>query len=449
MGHRILLVGSGGREHALTGRLLASPLCARLVVAPGNVGIEAQGRRLSAERFACAPVAADDVPGLLALAGAESIDLVVCGPEVPLAAGLGDAFAAQGVRFFGPTRAAAEIESSKSYAKRLMAAAGVPTAAHGSFTDLAAAEAFIDAQPGPVVVKADGLCAGKGVVVTTSKEEARQAVRGMLGDGRFGAAGARVVIEERLFGPEVSVMAFCDGERVALLASAEDHKAAYDGDRGPNTGGMGAYSPSPLVDEALSARIVETIFLPTVRALAEAQRPFRGLLYGGLMLTADGPKVIEWNGRFGDPETQAVLLRLQDDVVPWLLGAAEGRLPPGAPRFSDDTSICVVLAAEGYPEKVRTGDLIRGLAPHGGLADSGLADSGISVFHAGTRAGPEGTSFVTAGGRVLGVSGCGPDLAAARDRVYRAIQGISWPGMFFRSDIGLRSRNDSNEKKGS
>jgi phosphoribosylamine---glycine ligase len=438
MAYNILLVGSGGREHALTEKLLESPQCARLLVAPGNAGIEAMARASAGQgggRLVCLAVAGDDQKALLDLARSEKIDLVVCGPEVPLAAGLGDAFAAAGIRFFGPTRAAAEIESSKSYAKQLMAAAGVPSAAHGSFTDLAAAEAFIGEQRGKVVVKADGLCAGKGVVVTDGPEEARQAVRSMLGAGRFGQAGARVVIEERLFGPEVSVMAFCDGQRIALLASAEDHKAAYDGDRGPNTGGMGAYSPSPLVTPELSAGIVETIFLPTVRALAAAGRPFRGLLYGGLMLTADGPKVIEWNCRFGDPETQAVLLRLREDLVPWLVGAAEGRLPGDDPHFADETSICVVLAAEGYPEQVRSGDPIAGLGP-----DGQVAGEGVSVFHAGTRR--EGEAFLTAGGRVLGVSGGGSSLAAARERVYRAIGKVSWPGMFFRKDIGLRSRSE-------
>ncbi len=324
MAYRILLVGAGGREHALTWKLLGSPLCERLLVAPGNPGIAAHGRRFG-ERFACRPVAGGRRarlagPGRVRRRSTSScVDRRYRWPP-----GWATPSPRRGVRFFGPTRAAAEIESSKSYAKQLMVAAGVPTAAHGSFTDLAAAEAFIAAQRGQVVVKADGLCAGKGVVVTASAEEARQAVRAMLGDGRFGEAGARVVIEERLFGPEVSMMAFCDGQRVALLASAEDHKAVYDGDQGPNTGGMGAYSPSPLVDEALSARIVDTIFLPTVRALAGAGRPFRGLLYGGLMLTAEGPKVIEWNCRFGDPETQAVLLRMQDDPIPWLLGAATG-----------------------------------------------------------------------------------------------------------------------------
>jgi phosphoribosylamine--glycine ligase len=427
MAYRILLVGSGGREHALAWKLLQSPLTRRLVVAPGNPGIAALG----GPRLTSAPVAADDIGSLLALAERERIDLVVCGPEGPLAAGLGDAFGVRGVRFFGPNQAAAEIESSKIYAKRLMAGAGVPTAAGGSFEDLEAAEAFIDSQPGDVVVKADGLCAGKGVVVTSSHEEARQAVRSMLVGRRFGRASARVVIEERLSGAEVSLMAFCDGERVALLASAEDHKAAHDGDLGPNTGGMGACSPSPLVDHQQSLRIEETIFLPTVRALREAGRPFRGLLYAGLMLTGAGPRVIEWNCRFGDPETQAVLMRMEDDLVPWLVGAAEGNLPPGAPRFAPKTAICVVLAAEGYPDRPRLGDTIDGLG-----VDGGIGDDSISVFHAGTRGGDG--SFTTAGGRVLGVAAAGDGLDAVRGRVYQAIGRISWPGMFYRTDIGQR-----------
>jgi phosphoribosylamine--glycine ligase len=433
---RILLVGSGGREHALAWKLLQSPLCERLVVAPGNPGV-AGLERSAAGRLACAAVPADDIAGLLRLADEQRFDLVVCGPEVPLAAGLGDAFAARGVRFFGPGAAAAEIESSKAYAKALMSAAGVPTAAYGSFVDVAAADAFIAAQPGDVVVKADGLCAGKGVVVTSSHDDARAAVREMLGARRFGDAGARVVIEERLAGPEVSMMAFCDGQRFALLASAEDHKAVGDGDQGPNTGGMGAYSPSPLVDEALAARIAETIFAPTVRALAAAGRPFRGLLYGGLMLTARGPMVIEWNCRFGDPETQAVLLRMEDDIVPWLVGAAEGRLPAGAPRFRDGTSVCVVMAAAGYPGRVRNGDVIAGLDAGGGLADN---TGGVAVFHAGTRR--HGDRVVTAGGRVLGVSAVGRDLDEARARAYGAVARISWPGEHHRGDIGHRRRGN-------
>jgi phosphoribosylamine--glycine ligase len=420
--HRILLVGSGGREHALAWKLLASPLCERLVAAPGNPGIAALG-------VPCVPVAAEEE--LLALAREEAIDLVVCGPEAALVAGLGDAFAAAGVRFFGPSRAAAEIEGSKAFAKELMIAAGVPTAAFGSFGELAEAEAFIDAQPRPVVVKADGLCAGKGVVVASSADEAKAAARAMLADRQFGAAGARVVIEERLTGREVSMMALCDGTRFALLASAEDHKTVLEGDRGPNTGGMGAYSPSPLVDERLAARIAETIFAPTVRALAQAGRPFRGLLYGGLMLTPDrGPMVIEWNCRFGDPETQAVLARLEDDLVPWLVGAADGELPGRTFSWKPGTSVCVVLAAEGYPGKVRTGDEIQGLG-----AD-GQAGEGAVVFHAGTAR--VGDRFVTAGGRVLGVTAAGNDLAQARERAYGVVAGLTWPGRHFRRDIGLR-----------
>jgi len=427
MADTILLVGSGGREHALAEAIGKSPRCGRLVVAPGNPGIAAslQGR------IEIADVAATDTAGLVALRAEMGAALVVCGPEVPLAAGLGDAFAAQGVPFFGPTRAAAELESSKAFAKSVMQKAGVPTAAFGTFTDLGQALAFVDAQAGKLVVKADGLCAGKGVVVTSSKEEAKAAVRDMLGGGKFGQAGARVLIEERLFGPEVSMMAFCDGERFALLASAEDHKPAYDGDTGPNTGGMGAYSPSPLVDEALSTRIAETIFAPTLAQMRALGRPFRGLLYGGLMLTSRGPMVIEWNCRFGDPETQAVLPRLDEDILPWLQGAAMGRLPAGAPRFSSDTAVCVVLAAEGYPEKPRTDDAIAGLDGRGGVP-------GVSVYHAGTRR--QADTFVTAGGRVLGVSARGGNLAEARQRAHAAIDTITWPGMFYRRDIGLRRR---------
>ena len=429
MGYRILLVGSGGREHALAWKLAQSPVCDALVVAPGNPGIEALGGKIR-----CVNVAADDVAGLVALAAREGLDFVVCGPEAALVAGAGDAFARAGVRFFGPTQAAAEIEGSKAFAKDLMTAAGVPTAAHGSFDEVAAADAFIDRQPGDVVVKADGLCAGKGVVVTSSHDEARTAVRAMLSDRQFGSAGARVVIEERLTGREVSMMALVDGERFTLLASAEDHKQVGDGDRGPNTGGMGAYSPSPLVDERLAARIGETIFAPTVKAMAAAGRPFRGLLYGGLMLTPDrGPMVIEWNCRFGDPETQAVLLRFDEDLVPWLVAAAEGRLPERAPAWNAGLSLCVVMAAEGYPGKVRSGDAIAGLGPDG-QAEQG----GAMVFHAGTRS-AEG-KFVTAGGRVLGVSTVDRDLDSARAKVYQAVSGIRWAGVHYRKDIGLRGK---------
>ncbi|HVZ73256.1 MAG TPA: phosphoribosylamine--glycine ligase [Polyangia bacterium] len=427
MASRIFLVGSGGREHALAWKLAQSQLVEMIVVAPGNPGIAA----LDPSKIRCVPIQADAVPEIVAASVAEKADLVVCGPETALVAGLGDAVRAAGIDFFGPSQAAAEIEGSKAYAKQLMSRAGVPTAAFGSFDDERTALAFIDAQVGDVVVKADGLAAGKGVVVASSKEEAKAAVRMMMSDRAFGAAGARVVIEERLMGREVSMMAFCDGERVALLATAEDHKAVGDGDTGPNTGGMGTYSPSPLVDDALSAKIVETIFLPTVRALAADGRPFRGLLYGGLMLTPDrGPMVIEWNCRFGDPETQSVLARMEDDLYPWLAGAARGALPPGAPRFHAGAAVCVVLAAEGYPGKVRTGDVITGFpldADH----------DGVLAFHAGTRTDGDGR-LVTAGGRVLGITARGRTMPEARARAYAAAADIHFEGKHHRTDIGRR-----------
>jgi phosphoribosylamine--glycine ligase len=431
-GYRLLLIGSGGREHALAWKLLQSPLCDYLVAAPGNPGIEALGQGMGAGRVALSKVGSESIVDLVALAKAERIDLVVCGPEVPLMAGLGDACTAAGLRFFGPSRAAAEIEGSKQFAKDLMKRAGIPSAAYGSFSDVALAEAFIDAQPGNVVVKADGLCAGKGVVVASSRNEAKQAVRSMLVDKIFGQAGARVVIEERLTGREVSMMALCDGTRFVLLASAEDHKAVFDGDRGPNTGGMGAYSPSPLVDKALTESIARTIFAPLVAAMAREGRPFCGLLYGGLMLTPDrGPMVIEWNCRFGDPETQAVLPRMDEDLLPWLLDTASGQLPLSSPAWQSGLAVCVVLAADGYPGKVRSGDTIHGLGDDGQLCSGDTV-----VFHAGTK--QVGGHLVTSGGRVLGVTANGESLEQAREAVYAGIERITWPGMHFRKDIGLR-----------
>ena len=435
---KILLVGGGGREHALAWKLSQSPACEEIICAPGNPGIAL------IPKVRVASVKADDAQGLVALAHAERVGLVVCGPEGPLAAGLGDDMRAAGFRFFGPSRGAAEIEGSKAFAKRMMADAGVPTAAFGVFEDIAAAEAFIDAQPGPVVVKADGLCAGKGVVVADTKEESKAAVRRMLTDGEFGEAGARVVLEERLMGREISVMAICDGTRVVLLPSAEDHKAVFDGDRGPNTGGMGTVSPSPFFNEALAERVLSRIFEPTVEAMRALGRSFSGLLYGGLMLTPDrGPMVIEWNCRFGDPETQVVLPRVDGDLLPWLLGAAEGLLPEGEIAVTPGAAVCVVLAAHNYPATPRTGDVIDGLPASG----SSTAD-GVLVFHAGTRADgaaePASTPprVLTSGGRVLGITARGADVTGARAAAYAAIGSgagqIGFSGMHFRTDIGAR-----------
>ena len=443
---RILLVGGGGREHALAWKLAQSPECVELLCAPGNPGMARVGKvRLVAD------VRGDDPAAIVELARREAVELVVCGPEGPLAQGLGDAVRAAGIPFFGPSAAAAEIESSKAFAKALMARAGVPTAAFGVFDRIAEAERFIAAQPGPVVVKADGLCAGKGVVVADTKEESRAAVHRMLGAGEFGAAGARVVLEERLTGREVSIMAVCDGTRFVLLPSAEDHKAVFDGDRGPNTGGMGTCSPSPVLTAADSAFITRHVFEPTLAALRADGRPFSGLLYGGIMLTPDrGPMVIEWNCRFGDPETQVVLPRLTSDLLPWLRGAAHGRLPEpsskvalggAAPGEALDVlpgaAVCVVLAARDYPARPRLGDPIAGLPAEG----TALGD-GVLVFQAGTEA--DGTRTVTAGGRVLGLVAAGPDVGAARARVYAAIgpgpEKIWFSGMHFRTDIGMRGK---------
>jgi phosphoribosylamine--glycine ligase len=379
---------------------------------------------------------------MVTLARAEAVDLVVCGPEGPLTTGLGDRVRAAGIPFFGPSGAAAEIEGSKAFAKRLMADAGVPTAAFGVFDDVASAERFIDAQPGPVVVKADGLCAGKGVVVAETKAESRAAVRRMIGERAFGSAGARVVLEERLFGREVSLMAICDGERLALLPSAEDHKAVFDGDHGANTGGMGTCSPSPVLTEALTETALTRIFAPTLRAMHALGRPFSGVLYGGLILTPDrGPMVIEWNCRFGDPETQVVLPRMAGDLLPWLQGAAAGRLPPGHVQTLPGAAVCVVLAAHNYPGAPRTGDVIHGLLPDHATA----TPEGILVFHAGTGVLPGGDAggrVVTTGGRVLGLTARGADISAARAAAYAAIgtgaAKIGFLGMHFRTDIGAR-----------
>jgi phosphoribosylamine--glycine ligase len=423
MGARVLIVGGGGREHALCWKLARSPSVSELLVAPGNAGIAQQAR--------CLPVAAEDVSAIAALAVREGVDLVVIGPEAPLCAGLADVLADRGVPAFGPGRAGAELEGSKAFAKRLMRGAGVPTADFAVVDSIAAAETYIADHPGPMVVKADGLAAGKGVVVADSAEQALAAARRMLVEGEFGAAGSRLVLEERLSGRECSIMALCDGERLVLLPSVEDHKPALDGDRGPNTGGMGTYSPSPLVDDQLAVRVRDQILRRVVDALFEMGRPYRGLLYAGLMLTPDrGPHVLEFNCRFGDPETQAALVRLEDDLYPWLYGAALGRLPMGAPRVDSRASVCVVQCAGGYPGPYHKGAEIQGIAQAEALPD-------VTVFHAGTAL-HEGR-LVTAGGRVLGVTALGDDLAAARARAYQAVNHIHWRDEHHRTDIAARS----------
>jgi phosphoribosylamine--glycine ligase len=417
---RILVVGSGGREHALAWAISASPLVDQVFCTPGNAGI--------AEDAECVPIGVTDTAGIIAFCKRAAIDLVVVGPEAPLVAGLVDALEAEGIAAFGPSAAAAALEGSKGFMKDLCAREGVPTAAYARFTDAAAAKAYIAARGAPIVVKADGLAAGKGVVVAASVDEAIAAVDDAFG-GRFGAAGAEIVVEEFLIGEEASFFALCDGEHALPLAAAQDHKRVGDGDTGPNTGGMGAYSPCAAVTPDIEGQVMERMILPTVRAMARDGRPFKGVLFAGLMLTESGPKLLEYNVRFGDPECQALMMRLQSDLVPALLAARDGVLNRIDLRWYDQASICVVMAANGYPDDPQRGTEIRGL-------DVAAKDADVKIFHAGTKR--DGGRVLADGGRVLGVTATGPDLSAARDRAYRAVDRIVWPGGFCRRDIGRR-----------
>jgi phosphoribosylamine--glycine ligase len=418
---RVLVVGSGGREHALAWKIARSPLVRALHAAPGNPGIARVAELVA--------LAADDVEGIARWSRENGIDLVVVGPEAPLVRGIADRIGKDGIPVFGPTAAAAEIEGSKAFAKDVMRAAGIPTAAWAAFEAPEPALAWASARGGRVVVKADGLAAGKGVVVCEDLAEVEGALRSILVERKHGAAGARVVVEERLSGPEASFIAFTDGERVRMLAAAQDHKRVLDGDRGPNTGGMGAFSPAPGVSPELAARVEREVLLPAVRELARRGRPFRGALYAGLMLTPDGPRVLEFNARLGDPETQPLMLRLPGDVVPALLGAARGDLSGVSLEFDPRAAVAVVLAAEFYPAKPALGDVIEG-------AD-GLFDPGVEVFHAGTRRGTDGR-LVTAGGRVLTVCALGSDVPDAARRAYAAAGRIHFRGEHHRRDIGKR-----------
>jgi phosphoribosylamine---glycine ligase len=416
---RILVVGSGGREHALAWKIAQSPLVSEVLCAPGNPGIAAVAGLV--------PVKADDVEGLAREVRARRVDLVVVGPEAPLVLGLADRLARDGVPVFGPSAGAAAVEGSKAFAKDVMNAAGIPTADHATFREVAPAVAYARARGGRVVVKADGLAAGKGVVVCGSADEAERALRSMLVDRVHGAAGASVVVEERLEGPEASVIALCDGERARLLPAAQDHKRVFDGDRGPNTGGMGAFSPTRHVDAALAREVEERVIVPALRELARRGHPFRGALYAGLMLTPRGLRVLEFNARLGDPETQPILMRLQGDLVPALLAAAQGDLSPASLEVDPRAAVGIVLAAENYPGRPATGDEI--------LGTEGPFEEGVQVFHAGTARDGEGR-LVSAGGRVLTVCALGDDLAAARARAYAAMSRVRLRGGHHRSDIG-------------
>jgi len=420
----ILIIGGGGREHALAWKAAQSPLAQRVYVAPGNGGT---AREPGIENV---PIAADDLAGLVAFATAQNIGLTIVGPEVPLVAGVVDAFAAAGLPCFGPRRAAAQLEGSKAFSKAFLERHGIPTAAYGTFTEVEPALAYLDQVGAPIVIKADGLAAGKGVILAPDLDTARAAVRDMLGAGRFGSAGARVVIEEFLTGEEASFIVMVDGSHALAMATSQDHKARDNGDRGPNTGGMGAYSPAPVVTPEIHDRVMREVIAPTVAGLAAEGTPYVGFLYAGLMIAADGtPKVLEYNCRFGDPETQPILLRLRSDLVALCLAALDGRLHEVQADWDPRIALGVVMAAGGYPDAYAQGLPISGLT----TGD----DSTVKVFHAGTRR--DGDAILTAGGRVLCVTALGDTARDAQERAYRRVREITWPDACYRTDIGYRA----------
>jgi phosphoribosylamine--glycine ligase len=423
---KVLIVGNGGREHALAWKIKSSPRVRHVYVAPGNAGTAVDAINV--------PISATDNAKLVAFAKDNQIDLVIVGPEAPLVGGLVDDMQAANIRVFGPTKAAAQLEGSKVFCKDLLRQANIPTADYQTFRSEADAARYLkDRYPEPdaacpVVVKADGLASGKGVIVCSTRAEALDAVHRIAAEKEFGAAGDRLIIEERLIGPEASILAITDGSTILTLPAAQDHKPAYDGDRGPNTGGMGAYCPTPLVDAAMVERVEATILVPVVHAMKRSRRPFRGVLYAGLMLTAAGPKVLEFNVRFGDPECQPLLMRLQSDLVDILEAVVDGKLDQiDPPRWDPRPSLCVVMASEGYPGNYETGLPITGLDRAAEVPD-------VKVFHAGTRE-DEQHDVVTAGGRVLGVTALGSSVSAAKLQAYRAVREIRWPGAWCRKDI--------------
>ena len=418
---KLLVIGSGGREHALAWKLTQSPRVQKVYVAPGNGG--------TATEDGVENVAISDIPGLIDFSKKESIHATVVGPEAPLAAGIVDAFQDAGLRIFGPKQAAARLESSKDFAKSFMARHAIPTARHASFERAADAKAYIDREGAPIVVKADGLAAGKGVVVAATREEAHAAVDAMLTRRSFGAAGARVVIEEFLAGEEASFIVMSDGVHVLTLATSQDHKRLRDGDQGPNTGGMGAYSPAPVVTPEIHARVMREIILPAVLGMAQDGTPYTGFLYAGLMIDAAGnPRTLEFNCRLGDPETQPIILRLKSDLLDLVEHAIDGKLDKTEAIWDRRAALGVVLAAGGYPEEPRTGDRIEGLPKPA---------AECRVFHAGTRL--EGSALLTNGGRVLCVTALGDSVKLARGRAYEAVAAIRFDGMQFRTDIGQRA----------
>ncbi|MDR7345709.1 phosphoribosylamine--glycine ligase [Pantoea alhagi] len=420
----ILIIGNGGREHALAWKAAQSPLAERVFVAPGNAGTALEPALQNVD------IAATDIPALLAFAQSEKIDLTIVGPEAPLVKGVVDTFRKAGLKIFGPTKAAAQLEGSKAFTKDFLARHQIPTAEYHNFTDVELALQYVRAKGAPIVIKADGLAAGKGVIVAMTQEEAEAAVRDMLAGNAFGDAGHRIVVEEFLDGEEASFIVMVDGEHVLPMATSQDHKRVGDGDTGPNTGGMGAYSPAPVVTAEIHQRVMDEVIWPTVRGMAAEGNVYTGFLYAGLMIGQDGqPKVIEFNCRFGDPETQPIMLRLQSDLVDLCLAACEGKLDEKTSQWDERPALGVVLAAGGYPGDYRTGDVIHGL-PLEDVADG-------KIFHAGTRL--EDDLVMTNGGRVLCVTALGADIAAAQRRAYELATPVSWDGSFCRRDIGYRA----------
>jgi phosphoribosylamine---glycine ligase len=417
----VLLIGSGGREHALAWALSASPLIGRLYCAPGNAGMAALAE--------CVRLDVSDHQAVAAFCKEHGIGLAVIGPEAPLVAGLADDLRAAGIKTFGPSAQAAQLEGSKHFTKALCAEHNIPTAAFAAFSDKAAAVAYVREKGAPLVVKADGLAAGKGVFMCETSAEGEAAIEACFG-GAFGEAGASVVIEEMLTGEEASFFALTDGTNVIPLASAQDHKRALDGDIGPNTGGMGAYSPAPVMTQAMTRRTMDEIILPTVKAMRERGTPFQGVLYAGLMITSEGPKLIEYNVRFGDPECQVLMMRLRSDILAAFLATADGVLDKFSLRWSDDVALTVVITARGYPGKYDKGSQIRGLETAG-------AETGVKVFHAGTKL--DGDRILADGGRVLNVTATGATVAEAQAGAYAAAGKIDWPEGFYRRDIGWRA----------
>jgi phosphoribosylamine---glycine ligase len=421
MGLKVLLLGSGGREHALAAALAASPTLSDLLIAPGNPGTAAWGRNL--------PLTIEDPDAVCALAEREEVDLVVVGPEAPLVAGVVDALAARGIAVFGPTQAAAQLEGSKGFTKDLCREFGIPTADYARFDQAPAAKAYLSTHALPVVIKADGLAAGKGVVVAETLREAEEAVDAIF-SGVFGSAGASLVVEEFLEGEELSFFALCDGRRALPFGTAQDHKRVGQGDTGPNTGGMGAISPAPLASPALEATIMERIIEPTLVGMAQRGTPFRGILFAGLMVGPDGPKLIEYNVRLGDPETQVILPRLDEDLLPLLLAGARGELPDRPIRFRPDVALTVVMAAQGYPGTPLKGTIIRGL-------DRAAALPMTRVFQAGTR--QDDDDLVADGGRVLAITAMARSAREAQALAYKGVDAVDWPEGFCRRDIGWRA----------